>query len=82
MGTYMMMTRLSPEALQNPSSVDALNGAVVERIKKECPNVKWLANYGIKVSLLAYWLWWIQLLQTLALLHSGKKSSFGRWEHP
>ena len=47
MGTYMMMTRLSPEALQNPEAVDTLNHAVEERIEKECPSVKWLANYAV-----------------------------------
>jgi uncharacterized protein with GYD domain len=47
MNTYMMMTRLSPEALENPNRVESLNQSVEERIKKECPDVKWLANYAV-----------------------------------
>ena len=47
MATYMMMTRLSPEALRNPDSVETLNQAVEGRIKQECPDVSWLANYAV-----------------------------------
>ena len=47
MGSYIMLTRLSPEALKSPESVGDLNKRVEERIKKECPGVKWLANYAV-----------------------------------
>jgi uncharacterized protein with GYD domain len=47
MATYIMMTRLSPEALTEPRRVRELNGQVEERIKKECPSVKWLGNYAV-----------------------------------
>ena len=47
MGIYVMLTRLSPEALKKPQSVTELNQHVEERIKKECPGVKWLANYAV-----------------------------------
>ena len=47
MGTYVMLTRLAPEALKKPESVTELNRQVEERIKKECPGVKWLANYAV-----------------------------------
>ena len=40
MATYVMLTKLSPEALSRPDSVE-------ERIKKECPDVKWSANYAV-----------------------------------
>jgi uncharacterized protein with GYD domain len=42
-----MQTRLSPEALTRPQSVAELNTQVEDRIKKECPTVKWLANYAV-----------------------------------
>jgi uncharacterized protein with GYD domain len=42
-----MQTRLSPEALTRPESVVELNRQVEDRIKKECPSVKWLANYAV-----------------------------------
>ena len=47
MATYAMLTRLSPEALKRPESVAELNKEAEDRIKKECPNVKWLANYAV-----------------------------------
>jgi uncharacterized protein with GYD domain len=42
-----MQTRLSPEALTRPESVAELNKRVEDRIKQECPQVKWLANYAV-----------------------------------
>ena len=47
MATYVMLTKLSPEALIRPDSVEELNRQVEERIKKECPDVKWSANYAV-----------------------------------
>jgi len=47
MGTYVMLTRLSPEAVAKPQSLTELNKQVETRIKKECPDVKWIANYAV-----------------------------------
>jgi len=47
MATYIMLTKLSPEALTRPGSVADLNQKVEERIRQECPAVKWLGNYAI-----------------------------------
>ena len=47
MATYVMLTRLSPEALTRPESVTELNRQVEDRIRRECPAVKWLANYAV-----------------------------------
>lgn len=47
MATYVMLTRLSPEAVARPESVIELNKQVEERIKRECREVKWLANYAV-----------------------------------
>lgn len=47
MATYVMLTRLTPEALPKPGNVVELNDKVVDRIKRECPNVKWVANYAV-----------------------------------
>jgi len=44
---YIMLTRLSPEALTRPGAVADLNKKVEERIRKDCPSVKWLANYAV-----------------------------------
>jgi uncharacterized protein with GYD domain len=47
MALYVMQTRLSPEALTRPESVVDLNTRVEERIKTECPTVRWVANYAV-----------------------------------
>jgi uncharacterized protein with GYD domain len=47
MATYVMLTRLSPEALTRPGSVADLNKQVEDRIRQECPGVKWIANYAV-----------------------------------
>ncbi len=47
MPTYIMLTKLSPEALKRPESVVELNKQVEERIKRECPDVKWLSNFAV-----------------------------------
>lgn len=47
MATYVMLTRLSPEALARPEIVTDLNRRVEERIRRECKGVKWLANYAV-----------------------------------
>lgn len=47
MSTYVMLTRLSAEALTRPGAVTDLNKEVEDRIKKECPGVKWIANYAV-----------------------------------
>lgn len=47
MPTYAILTRLSPEALTRPGAAVELNRKVGARIKKECPRVKWLANYAV-----------------------------------
>lgn len=47
MATYAMLTRLSPEALTRPAAVSELNRTVEQRIKQECPKVKWIANYSV-----------------------------------
>ena len=47
MATYIMLTKLSPEALTRPGAVEDLNRKVEERVRQECPSVKWLANYAV-----------------------------------
>ncbi len=47
MATYVMLTKLAPEAVTNPSKLEDLNNQVADKIRKECPNVKWVANYAV-----------------------------------
>ena len=45
--TYVMLTRLSPQALTRPESVAELNREVEDKIKEECSGVRWIANYAV-----------------------------------
>ena len=47
MATYVMLTRLSAQALDRPDSVEELGRKVDERVRTDCPGVKWLANYAL-----------------------------------
>jgi uncharacterized protein with GYD domain len=47
MSTFIMLTRLSHQALQSPSSLENLNRQVTDRIRADCPEVEWKANYVI-----------------------------------
>ncbi|MEW6681336.1 MAG: GYD domain-containing protein [Nitrospirota bacterium] len=47
MGTYVMLTRVSPESTSSPERLKKLEHEVKERIKKHCPQVRWVANYAV-----------------------------------
>jgi len=45
--TYVVLTRLTPETVKSPGELRRLERAVSEAVRRECPQVKWLANYAI-----------------------------------
>jgi uncharacterized protein with GYD domain len=47
MATYVMLTRLTPESVKSPADLKLLEKMVAERVRKDCPEVKWRANYAI-----------------------------------
>lgn len=47
MPTFALLTRLSSDALSKPESITDLNKKIEERIKKDCPAVKWISNYSV-----------------------------------
>ena len=47
MQTYVMITRLSPDALSSPSSLEELERKAMKQIRSECPEVEWLHNFAI-----------------------------------
>ena len=47
MATYVMLTRLTPEAVKVPVYLTKLETAVAAHIRKECPQVKWLSSFAI-----------------------------------
>jgi len=47
MPTFVLLTKLSPEAARDPQAYQDLNRAVTERIKQHCPEIRWIGNYWI-----------------------------------
>jgi uncharacterized protein with GYD domain len=46
MSTFIMLTRLDPEATRSPQALEKLEKEAMDRIRKECPKVKWAASYA------------------------------------
>lgn len=47
MSTFIMLTRLSHQALKSPSSLENLEREVMDRIRAECPQADWQASYAV-----------------------------------
>jgi len=47
MATYVMLTRLSPDAIPEPSTIDELGQKVIDKLNAECPEVNWIASYAV-----------------------------------
>jgi uncharacterized protein with GYD domain len=47
MSTYVMLTRLSPDAITAPGAIEELGRTVTEKLKSECPEARWIASYAI-----------------------------------
>lgn len=47
MPAFVLLTRLSPEALHQPRSFETLERHVAEQVHAHCPNVRWLTSYAL-----------------------------------
>jgi uncharacterized protein with GYD domain len=47
MPTFIMLTRISPDSIRSPKSLEELEQRVMERIRSECPAVEWVHNFAI-----------------------------------
>lgn len=47
MSTFIMLTRLAHGSLKSPRSLEKLGHDVIERVRSECPDVKWLKSYAV-----------------------------------
>jgi len=46
MATYVILSRISPSAFDDPKDFKALAKDVSEKIKRECPGVAWKDSYA------------------------------------
>ena len=46
MATYIILTQVSPQAFADPKDFKQLAATVSEKIKSECPGVRWKASYS------------------------------------
>ena len=46
MATYIILSRFSPEAFENPKDFLKLAEQVSSRIKKDCPGIRWKNSYA------------------------------------
>ena len=46
MATYVILSRFSPDAFQDPKDFKKLADAVSSKIKKECPSVEWKQSFA------------------------------------
>ncbi len=47
MPTFIMLTRLNPDAVRSPSGLEQLERNAMKRVREECPDVKWLSSYAV-----------------------------------
>jgi uncharacterized protein with GYD domain len=47
MSVFVLLTRLSPQALHQPKSFETLERHVAERVRVRCPEVRWLSSYAL-----------------------------------
>jgi uncharacterized protein with GYD domain len=47
MPTFVLLTRLSAEAVRVPAMLEGLEQEAMRRIRAECPGVEWLNNYAV-----------------------------------
>ena len=46
MTTYIILSRFSPEAFEDPKNFKELAAAVSAKIKKQCPDITWKGSFA------------------------------------
>lgn len=47
MATFIMLTRVSPEAVTAPQSLEHLEQEAMQHVRAECPEVEWCQSYAL-----------------------------------
>ncbi len=48
MSTYIILSKISPDALKEPDDFRKMADTVKQKIRKECPDVVWKDSYAVK----------------------------------
>ena len=46
MATYIILSKLSPDAIKDPKDLKELAATVEQKIRAECPGVEWKTSYA------------------------------------
>lgn len=46
MATFIILSKLTPESMKEPSEIKKLSQVVSSKIKEECPGIKWKESYA------------------------------------
>jgi uncharacterized protein with GYD domain len=46
MQTFVMLTRLTPEAVRSPRALEELERKAAEHVRDACPHVEWVGSYA------------------------------------
>lgn len=47
MTTFIMLTRVSPEAVRSPHAVETLERQAMTAVRAECPQVEWMHSWAL-----------------------------------
>lgn len=47
MKPFIMLTRLTPSAVQSPEKLEELERSVMARVREKCPEVEWVGSYAV-----------------------------------
>jgi uncharacterized protein with GYD domain len=47
MQTFVMLTRLTPDAVRSPPALEDLERKVAAHVKATCPHVEWVGSYAV-----------------------------------
>jgi uncharacterized protein with GYD domain len=47
MATFIMLTRVQSDVTRSPQSLETLEQRAMEKIRTECPEVKWVYSYAV-----------------------------------
>ena len=47
MATYVILSKISPEAFRYPKEFKELAGSVADKVRKECPGLTWKCSYAL-----------------------------------